>query len=113
MGAGAVHGQKKAERPGTASPLEVNHIADIDKMVYAPALPSRTLIRRPGFLFWQGALLRHNICHLFQKLQKLLFGVVFPLTGLNSLAQFVQRVKNHLLDFFLFKHDCHHLPHIP
>ena len=45
MGAGAVHGQKKAERSGTASLL---------KMEYAPALPSRTLIRRPGFLFWQG-----------------------------------------------------------
>lgn len=104
MGAGAVHGQKKAERPGTASLL---------KMEYAPALPSRTLTWRPGLLFWQGALLRHNICHLFQELQKFLFGVVFPLTGLYGLAQFVQRVKDHLLDFFLFKHDRHHLPHIP
>ena len=34
--------------------LEVNHFAGINKMVYAPALPSRTLIRRPGFLFSQG-----------------------------------------------------------
>lgn len=42
MGAGAVHGQKKAERPGTASLL---------KMEYAPALPSRTLTWRPGLSF--------------------------------------------------------------
>mgnify|MGYP007123074654 CR=1 FL=1 len=42
MGAGAVHGQRKAERPGTASLL---------KMEYAPALPSRTLTWRPGLSF--------------------------------------------------------------
>ncbi len=33
MGAGAIHGQKKAERPGTASLLEVNHFGDVTKMI--------------------------------------------------------------------------------
>lgn len=45
MGAGAVHGQKKAERPGTASLL---------KMEYAPALPLPDAHLASGSLSMQG-----------------------------------------------------------
>lgn len=45
MGAGAVHGQNRAERPGTASLL---------KMEYAPALPSPDAHQASGVSFLAG-----------------------------------------------------------
>ena len=57
MGAGAIHGQKKSERPGTASLLEVNHFGDVTKMI-CPCSPLPDAHLASGSFFLQGS----NFC---------------------------------------------------